>query len=204
MLDPLIREVDERFALGDTGYALLTELLTLIFNGRSGGVPGLMARFRQRGLGDVFDSWVGNASRKRIDPLQLESVFGSGTLSTMADRLGIARATAAAAACVLLPRLIALLTRSGNLPTSLPGDFSRYLGRRHPDDIGALDKPPLRAREAEPEINLAPGLGWVKWALLATCLIGLAYSLLHRRHDPENASAPVVRPAAGAVSATKS
>ncbi|MEP7043251.1 MAG: YidB family protein [Dokdonella sp.] len=208
MLDPLIREVDERFALGDTAPALLTELLTLIFNGRNGGVPGLMAKFRNQGFGDLFESWLAHASPRPIEPQQLERIFGSGTLSAMADRLGVSRSATTAAACTALPKLIGLLTRGGKLPTSLPGDFSRYLSRRYSNEASLIAAKSVRIpspRESHVDVNLTPGLGWIKWVLLATCLIALGYCMVHRRPAAiaTTPSTEVTTPGAAALTQSK-
>ncbi len=131
MLNLLIREVDERFALGDASHALLMELLMLIFDGRAGGVPGLMRKLHQMGLGYLVESWVVDITPVPLQPRQLERIFDSGKLSAMANRLGLVRTTAIAAACASLPELVRLLTRGGRRPIYLPGDVSAYLAKRY-------------------------------------------------------------------------
>ncbi|HEY0232802.1 MAG TPA: YidB family protein [Dokdonella sp.] len=201
MLNPLIREVDERFALGDASHALMAELLTLIFDGRSGGVPGLMAKFHQQGLGYLVESWVTDSTPMPLKPWQLERIFDSGKLSAMANRLGVVRATAGAAACMSLPELVRLLTRGGRRPTHLPGDVSRYLGGCYRSEASAVDAArPLAGSDGFAQLKLTPGLGWIKWALLATSLIAIGYSLL-RRPSALNAATPSSQQASPAQAA---
>lgn len=188
MLRLLIREVDERFDLGDTGHALLMELLTLIFDGRAGGVPGLMRKFHQQGLGYLVESWVCDSAPVPVQPRQLERIFDSGKLSAMTNRLGLVRTTAMAATCVSLPELIRLLTRDGRRPVHLPSDVSAYLARRYRNETAqARHRPAARGSLDKP--RFLAGVGWLKWAVVATCLIAIGLCMLQRR-SAEPAKAP--------------
>jgi len=194
MLNLLIREVDERFALGGTGHGLLMELLTLIFDGRAGGVPGLMRKFHQQGLGYLVESWVADVAPVPVQPRQLERIFDSGKLSAMANRLGLVRTTAIAAACASLPELIRLLTRGGGRPSYLPSDVSAYLAKRYRAEAVRADAGPKRrprVRDAFDDTRFLSGFSWVKWAMVAACLVALAICMLHRQ-----SAAPVSGPSA--------
>ena len=179
MLKLLIREVDERFELGDAGHSLLMELLTLIFDGRAGGVPGLMQKFHQQGLGYLVESWVADVAPVPVQPRQLERLFDSGKLSAMANRLGLARTTAVAAACASLPELIRLLTRGGRRPSHLPSDVSAYLAGHYRIQAAHASTGPQR--QPIESTRFLPGPHWVKWAMVATCLIALGLCMLQRQ-----------------------
>lgn len=178
MFETLIRDVAERFGLGDKARNLLAALLSIVFDERNGGIAGLLAKFRQQGLGDLFGSWIGSAQPKPIEPQQLENVLGSSTISRLADKLGIARTPTLAAASAMLPKLIGMLTQNGQLPTSVPNAVSSYLSG-FGQLGGSLDK---GARKIEDDVppNLVPGLGWVKWLLLLAVVLSLGYCLMHR------------------------
>jgi uncharacterized protein YidB (DUF937 family) len=194
MLRRLIREVDERFDLGDTGRALLIELLTLIFDGRAGGVPGLMRKFHQQGLGYLVESWAADVAPVPLQPRQFERLFDSGKLSAMANRLGLARTTAIAAACGSLPELVRLLTRGGRRPSYLPSDVSADLAQRHrtqaPPTSASVQRRPIE-RDSFDDAPFLHGFGWVKWAMVATCLIALGLCMLQRQP-----AAPATTPSA--------
>lgn len=180
MFEALIREVAERFGIGDKAEALLAELLALIFNQRSGGVASLLARFRQQGFGDLFASWLGNPQPRPLEPQQLDNVLGASVLSRIADRLGIARGAAVAAASAMLPKLIGLLTQNGKLPTSIPHDVSDYLrGLSHL--TGTVEGGMRETATAGGDST--SGLGWIKWILLAAILLALGYCMLNRKPE---------------------
>lgn len=191
MFDVLIGEVAERFGLGDKGRALLASLLGIVFDERNGGIAGLLARFRQQGLGDLFGSWIGNATPKPIEPWQLEKALGADAISTLAGRLGTDREKTLAAAAAMLPSLIGALTPNGQLPTSLPSVASGYLKAS-----GAGGGFAANANASVPDLHtdLTPGLGWVKWVLLLAVVLALGYCMLHRPTE-------IATPAASGTSA---
>jgi len=175
LLEVLLEDVEQRFALGGKADALLAALLGIIFDRRTGGgVAGLMARFRVQGLGDVFAAWLDNPRAKAIEPRQLEKMFGAAATTTIARRLGLPRETALAALCVLLPRLIAALTRNGALPTSVPADVRAYLDRSEP-----VPARPDGERPHAQVTDFAPRLASFKWVLPAALLVALGFFVLH-------------------------
>ena len=59
MLDGIIREVARRFELGDKAGPLVSAFLGFIAIPKRGGIRGFVDRFRQAGLGNQVDSWLG-------------------------------------------------------------------------------------------------------------------------------------------------
>lgn len=187
MFETLTRDVAQRFGLGDQVKVLLSALLTAIFDERSGGMAGLLAKFRQQGLGDQVSSWLGNAPPKPIEPQQLENVLGANTVSSIAERAGIARGTALSAAAVMLPRLIGLLTPNGQVPTGIPSEVTHYLtSLSQPTgkaaDFAYVTRAPDKTTTSE---RSRGGFGWLIWVVLAVILIGLGWYFLTRTsHEP--------------------
>ena len=66
-----------------SGNLLLQLALSLLQ--QNGGLEGVLGRFRQGGLGQQADSWVGTGQNMNISPDQLQQIFGS---STRAPRSG--------------------------------------------------------------------------------------------------------------------
>lgn len=198
MFEALVRDIARRFGLGDKADDLLGALLSVTFDERSGGIAGLLEKFRQQGLGDLFGSWLGNDQPAPIEPQQLDNALGANTISGIADRLGIERGTALAAASAMLPKLIGLLTPDGRLPNGIPNAVSGYLG-----NVGQLgDKIGGTLRDAEsalPASVPAGGLGWLKWLVLAAIVLALGWCMLDRKPEPSvpaSSEAPRAAPAA--------
>ena len=58
-------------------------------SGMAGGLGGLLSQFQQAGLGNIAQSWVGNGPNQPISPQQLQSVFGSDQVESMASQAGL-------------------------------------------------------------------------------------------------------------------
>ncbi len=93
---------------------LLQGLLNVVNN--AGGVQGIMNRFRQSGLGDVVESWVGTGENKPISGEQLASVLGRDKVDALARQAGIPVAKGANALAEMFPALVDKLTPDGVLP----------------------------------------------------------------------------------------
>ena len=213
MFDALIREISQRFGLGDKAEGLITSLVGLIFDPNSGGIAGLLTRFREQGLGDLFSSWLGGSAGlpTTINSQQLESVLGSAQVGAIADKLGIARGTVTAAAAAALPKIIGVLTPNGQLPTSVPTAVTSMLG-----GLGGLGTAGAGVADAAHaatsttalaiEDAAGGGRGWLKWLVLAAIILALGYCVLNRQPAPapappaasSPAAAPTTTPAASA------
>ena len=82
---------------------------------KNGGIQGLMAKFSQGGLGDIFSSWVGLGENKSISPDQINSLLGSDQIGSIAKGLGIEPALASGFLADHLPKIIDKLTPSGQV-----------------------------------------------------------------------------------------
>lgn len=191
MFDALVRDIAQRFGLGDKAKDLLGELLALIFDDKNGGIAGLLARFRQQGLGDLFASWLGGTQTKPAEPRDIEAALGPGTLSGIADRLGIGRETALAASTAMLPRLIGLLTPGGQLPSGIPAAATAFLGSWRGGDAS-------RAAVTAARSSMAPG--WLKWLALVLLVLLLGWCMLNRTPEaPPPAGADRAAPPASTI-----
>lgn len=118
MFDVLVRELAERYGLGDRSRDLFGLLVGYIYNDRRGGFAGFAESFRQQGQGELFASWLGGDPRRQrtANASDIGMVFGQGLLADWGNRLGASRATVAAAIAGVLPRLVGELTPGGRLP----------------------------------------------------------------------------------------
>jgi uncharacterized protein YidB (DUF937 family) len=82
---------------------------------QNGGLQGLMSKFSQGGLGDVFSSWVGTGNNQAISASQIQNVLGSGQVQALAAKLGIDPAMVSTLLAQYLPMIIDKLTPQGQI-----------------------------------------------------------------------------------------
>jgi outer membrane protein OmpA-like peptidoglycan-associated protein/uncharacterized protein YidB (DUF937 family) len=125
-LDMVLNEAESRFGLSEgKASSLLSSLLALI-NEQSGGLSGLLDRFKRVGLGDTVTSWL-HGDAKAVGPEQLESALGRSTVEDIASKAGLSLSAASAALGFMLPKVIQKLAPGGVPPSHLPSEFSSYL-----------------------------------------------------------------------------
>ena len=88
----------------------------------SGGLRELMDAFRQKGQGDVADSWVARGPNKQIAPAQLEQTIGADVMQTLSQQTGMSREEILARLSKTLPDAVDKYTPEGRIPS--PADFS--------------------------------------------------------------------------------
>ena len=101
---------------GQSGSLLLQVLLSLLQ--QNGGLEGVLGKFREGGLGQQADSWVGTGQNVNISASELQQVFGSSTLRDLASQLGMPEEQAGSTMARVLPELINQLTPQGQVPAN--------------------------------------------------------------------------------------
>lgn len=99
-----------------SGNLLLQVLLSLLQ--QNGGLEGVLGKFRQGGLGQQADSWVGTGQNMNISPSDLQQIFGASTLRDLASQLGMPEEQAGSTMAQVLPELINRLTPQGQVPAN--------------------------------------------------------------------------------------
>ena len=94
---------------------------------QNGGLEGILGKFREGGLSQQADSWVGTGQNMNISADQLQQVFGSSTISDLASRLGMSEQQAGSGMAQLLPEIINRLTPEGQVPEYSNEEISRGL-----------------------------------------------------------------------------
>lgn len=100
-------------------------------NGEMGGLGGLVDKFKQEGMADQVNSWIGNGQNLPISAAQISQILGSETVRNIARQLGIDPDQAAQQLSAMLPGLIDKLTPHGEAPAGglgNPGDLMGMLG----------------------------------------------------------------------------
>lgn len=144
MFDALVRELSERYGLGDRSLDLFGLLMGYIYNDRRGGFGGFAESFRQQGQGELFASWLGGDPRRQrpANASDIGMVFGQGLLAEWGNRIGASRATVAAAIAGVLPRLIGELTPGGRLPEAFGATAAAVgVARREQDEGESVSAP---------------------------------------------------------------
>lgn len=83
---------------------------------QNGGLPGVLDMFRQNGMTQHADSWVGTGANASITPDQVHQVFGGSQLRNLAAQLGVSDGHASSVLSQLLPELVNQLTPNGRIP----------------------------------------------------------------------------------------
>jgi uncharacterized protein YidB (DUF937 family) len=95
---------------------IMSAVLGLIGDKQSGGLPGLIQRFQQHGLGDQVASWVGKGQNLPVSGGQIEEALGSEKVERLARDAGCSKEQVSNGLAENLPQIIDKLTPDGQLP----------------------------------------------------------------------------------------
>ncbi len=96
--------------------SLASAVLSMLSSNESGGISGLATQFAAKGLGHIVSSWIGTGPNLPISPEQLQSVFGSEQVRTIAAKAGISPEAAQTGLAQVLPQLVDKMTPNGEVP----------------------------------------------------------------------------------------
>jgi uncharacterized protein YidB (DUF937 family) len=100
----------------NTGSGNLIGTVLQALNSQPGGLDGIIQSFRQGGLGEVVNSWIGTGANAPVSADQVQSVLGSGVLGDLAAKLGVSPEAAGSHLSELLPGIVDDLTPNGEIP----------------------------------------------------------------------------------------
>lgn len=81
------------------------------------GLMGLVAKFKQAGLGAIVESWISTGPNLPISADQLKNVLGADAVGGMAQQAGVGVPDLLASLAQTLPMIVDQLTPGGQLPT---------------------------------------------------------------------------------------
>jgi uncharacterized protein YidB (DUF937 family) len=84
----------------------------------SGGLRDLVDAFKQKGQGEVADSWVSRGPNKQIAPHELEQAIGPDALETLSRHTGLSREEIVSRLSKSLPDAVDRYTPEGRIPTA--------------------------------------------------------------------------------------
>ena len=83
----------------------------------SGGLGGLIDRFKQAGQGDTAESWVKTGPNQPVSPNQLEQALGEDVLRELSEKTGLSRQELLTRLARTLPEAVDQYTPDGRLPS---------------------------------------------------------------------------------------
>lgn len=102
---------------------LITKAATLLSElvSQTGGLPGLIKKFQENGLGDIINSWMSPDEKQPISSEQLEQVFGNNFINQLATRADLDENIFSILLTKALPKLVSHLTQNGQItPQNVP------------------------------------------------------------------------------------
>lgn len=163
MFDSIIETAREQFGLGDKAGSLVSSLLGAIANPANGGFGGFINRFREAGMGDTVDSWIGSGDNAPITDEQVAAGFGDETIDSIAEQSGVERSKAVSALGMMTPRVVDALTPDGEIPddagllSKIKGFLSEFGGSVGAAVLGGLGAAGAIAGSAADKIGDAAG-----------------------------------------------
>jgi uncharacterized protein YidB (DUF937 family) len=99
---------------------------------QNGGLPGLLDKLRQGGLGQHVDSWVSTGNNLPVSGDQVSQALGPEVLGQLSGQLGIDPSQISHGLSQVLPDLVNKMTPDGQVPAdhqnSLLGNLTSLLG----------------------------------------------------------------------------
>jgi uncharacterized protein YidB (DUF937 family) len=94
---------------------IITAALEFV-NNQPGGLNGLMQQFREKGAGDIINSWVSNGENQAISPDTLHHVLGSEAVGNLAAKAGVQPDQVTGLLAQVLPHVVNTATPQGEVP----------------------------------------------------------------------------------------
>lgn len=112
-----VNEVESAIPLGSEHAGLMGHVTDFV-HAHPGGLAGLVQTFREKGLGDVVNSWISREHNQPVTAAQIESVLGNDSVQTLATKLGVSTSTISTGLAAVLPQVVDKLTPQGTVPAA--------------------------------------------------------------------------------------
>ncbi len=107
--------------LGADSGAIGGVMDSLIGGGEKADLGGLVSGMKEKGLGDIASSWLGDGDNAEISPEQLKEVLGPDQVAQAASQLGTDEGSLLDGLKDALPQLIDKSSNGGSLLDSVGG-----------------------------------------------------------------------------------
>lgn len=93
-----------------------------------GGLPGLLQKLSDGGLGDVVSSWISPGDNAPISPAQLHNALGPDTVRSAAENNGMSSGDLMRQLAQALPQMVNHTTPDGLVPAEPGGWLNTAMG----------------------------------------------------------------------------
>ncbi len=94
--------------------------------GGAGALGALLGQLREKGFGDIVDSWVGTGPNRPLPPSQLAEALGDENVQALAEETGMEPQALMSELAEALPEAVDELTPAGREPTD--ADLGHFAG----------------------------------------------------------------------------
>lgn len=116
LFDKIVSAVGDNISGSGEHKGLLEQAKNLINDPAVGGLPGLIDKFKNNGLGDIVTTWVGTGANQPITADQIIQAIGTERIQKIAGKLGMPESEVSAGLAAMLPQVIDKLTPKGTVP----------------------------------------------------------------------------------------
>lgn len=101
---------------GEGGNSAMLQSVIGLITSQSGGLGGLVEKFKSHGLEEQAKSWIGLGDNQPITADQITKVLGHDKVAQVAEEAGVSHDEASAGLAQYLPKIIDKLTPHGTVP----------------------------------------------------------------------------------------
>lgn len=112
----LLDQLTGALAGSDKGNGSVNYVALIKWIEQSGGISGLLDKFRQGGLGDIVQSWMGSGNSLPISADQVQKVLSNDMLKDLSSKLGMDSAATSGIIAQYLPQIVSKLAVDGKEP----------------------------------------------------------------------------------------
>jgi len=116
ILDNIVNKAEELTGIGTGKSKILGAMSGLLGSGQTGGLTGLVEKFKQNGLGNVVSSWIGHGQNETVTGDQIKQVLGADKIKEFAEKSGLPVEEAPNKIAEILPGVVDKLTPEGKIP----------------------------------------------------------------------------------------
>ena len=114
-LNDMLKAVGSQLG-GTSQGGMMEQVLGLISNPETGGLGGLIDKFKNQGLEDAISSWISTGENQPVSGEQITNTLGTDTIQKIAEKLGIPDTEVSRNLAALIPQVIDRLTPEGTVP----------------------------------------------------------------------------------------
>ncbi|KUG22229.1 hypothetical protein ASZ90_007961 [hydrocarbon metagenome] len=116
LLSDIVSMIGKKLGGDSQQSSLMEQVFAIINNPQTGGLPGLIEKFQNNGLGDIVSSWIGTGANQPVSADQISNTLGTESINKIAGKVGVSPNHISESLASILPQLIDKLTPEGKVP----------------------------------------------------------------------------------------